>query len=303
METSARPLVLFHAQCVDGAVAAWVAWRRHNDRADYVAMRYGDPPPDCTDRLVYILDFSFSPNVLTRIADQAKRVINIDHHETAVGNYAAWTPRPDVELKFDVTRSGAGLTADHFGSAHWITEYAEDGDLYRFALPQSREVGAVLAAACLGYAPLDAFRALDTLLGQSRKTIEVQGRGALLSMDSYARQVAAEAAHVTFAGYPRIPIVNCSRPYRSAVTHLLAKDALFGVSWRMERDKALFSLRSDGLEPFNVAKLCEQFGGGGHRTAASFSIVFSAPEQWAEVLGEDANIFQRQAAAAVRDRS
>lgn len=274
MEVDPRPLVLYHDQCMDGLVAAWIAWRRFFERADYEAARYGQSPPDCKGRVVYVLDFSYPPAQLTQMADEAHRVVVLDHHETAIARFANWVPRTDVELHFDINKSGASLTSEYFNATAriWIVDYVEDRDLWKFQLPHSREVNALLAAACMGMELIDSFRELNEIRGMSMKQVVQQGVGARLQVEAYARQAALGARHVTFAGYPNIPCVNIARPMNSDVLHELAKDTLFAVGWYQDGDNAVFSMRSENR--FNVATLAERFGGGGHPGAAGFTIPF-----------------------------
>ena len=66
--TPRRTLVLYHANCNDGFGAAWAAYT-HPDlgpEAEYVPVQYGDTPPDVTEAMVYILDFSFPPSEARR---------------------------------------------------------------------------------------------------------------------------------------------------------------------------------------------------------------------------------------------
>lgn len=287
METNPRPLVLFHAQCMDGLAAAWVVWRRHFDKADYVPVRYNQEPPSCADRVVFIVDFCYPPDVTARIADEACRVIVIDHHETAIEKFqAAWKPRPDVHLIFDLEHSGAQLTAQYFNASSrlWIVDYVEDRDLWKWALPNSREINALLGAACLGKEPLEAFKTLEELRGISRKQAVAQGLGAQMQIECYARQVASEARITTFAGHPGIPVVNLPKPMASEVLHEVLKTAPFAVGWRQEGTSAVFSLRSQEPNGFNVAKLAERFGGGGHHHSAGFTLPFNAGALWGELI-------------------
>lgn len=42
-----RPLIIYHGPgCMDGFTAAWVAWLRLGDGADYEPAAYGEAPPD-----------------------------------------------------------------------------------------------------------------------------------------------------------------------------------------------------------------------------------------------------------------
>lgn len=285
-ETNPRPLIIFHDQCMDGLAAAWIAWRRYFDRADYLPMRYGQKPPSCTDRLVYILDFSFSPEDTTKIADEATKVIVIDHHATAIDRFENWKPRNDVVLHFDVTHSGAQLTARYFNAAArlWIIDYVEDRDLWAWKLPHSKELNALLSAACLGKEPVEAFKTFEELRGLSQKQAIAQGTGAQMQIECYARQVASEARKMTFAGHANIPVVNLPKPMASEVLNELAAGSLFAVGWRQEGDKAVFSLRSRDAAVFNVAKLAERFGGGGHPPAAGFELRFNAVDLWGHLI-------------------
>jgi uncharacterized protein len=280
-----HPIVLFHSQCMDGLVAAWVAWRRYFERAEYIPVRYGQKPPDCSDRLVYVLDFCYSPEDTAALADQASRVIIMDHHKTSIDRFEqGWKPRPDVETIFDLGRSGAGITSDYFNAQArvWIVDYAEDRDLWRWKLPHSREINALLAASCLGKPPTEAFHLLNELRGLSMKQVIAQGTGAQLQIECYARQVATEAQRITFAGHANIPLVNLPKPMASEVLHALLDDRTpFAAGWRQEGTQAVFSLRSaNGPDSFDVAKLAERFGGGGHRNAAGFSMTFHAVEEF-----------------------
>ena len=60
-------LILRHGNCSDGAGAAYAAWKKFGDSAEYVEVHYGNPPPDVTGREVYILDFSYKPVSYTHL--------------------------------------------------------------------------------------------------------------------------------------------------------------------------------------------------------------------------------------------
>ena len=59
-----KPLVIYHDSCADGFGAAFAAWLKLGDEAEYLPMQYGaktdvlqEHQPD--GREVYVLDFSF----------------------------------------------------------------------------------------------------------------------------------------------------------------------------------------------------------------------------------------------------
>jgi len=83
-----KPLVIYHANCADGFGAAFAAWLKLGDDAEYVPMQYSEIDMECIDasikeREVYILDFSLPRPVMDQIFTAAKRVVWLDHHKTA----------------------------------------------------------------------------------------------------------------------------------------------------------------------------------------------------------------------------
>lgn len=77
--------VLSHAACYDGLAAAYAAWRRFGDRAQYRYLTYHDPLPQIPDGSeVYILDCWRSPTELLNLMERDCCIIVLDHHETAL---------------------------------------------------------------------------------------------------------------------------------------------------------------------------------------------------------------------------
>lgn len=143
-----EPLCLYHASCVDGLGAAYAVHRAIPD-AEFIAVRYGEPPPErATDRDILIVDFSYPRDVLEALARANRSVLVLDHHATAQeqlrelavppGKWEDWlrygpifslqqvvddngndlpTP-PRLAAVFDMDRSGAGLTWDYLHGQH-----------------------------------------------------------------------------------------------------------------------------------------------------------------------------------------
>lgn len=182
----ARPLVVYHRSCMDGAAAALAAWLRFGDEAEYRPASYGDPAPtddEVRGRDVYVLDFSYPRAELVRIAAACDseplleaplgRLRVIDHHKTAQSDLAGLP-----FCTFDMDKSGAVLAWEHFtdggGILHTpeLFRYVQDRDLWRWELPHSKEVSAALAVS----GALQDFRALQPLLdwhhtGNGRMTL------------------------------------------------------------------------------------------------------------------------------------
>jgi hypothetical protein len=143
----ARPVTVFyHADCPDGFGAAYAAWLRFGAGARYRAMHHGQPwkMAEIAGHEVFILDFSFVPDVLEAIAGLAGPVVQIDHHASA---RQPWADRlgksPDgaeifrhpalpLTVIFDLGKSGVHLAWEHFHPDRpvpLVLRHVEDVDL------------------------------------------------------------------------------------------------------------------------------------------------------------------------------
>jgi oligoribonuclease NrnB/cAMP/cGMP phosphodiesterase (DHH superfamily) len=272
------PLCIYHGACRDGWCSAWVFHRRHPD-AEFFAGFYGDvpSPPDCTDRDVVLLDFSYPADVLLKMAHEARSVLILDHHKTAEAALSN-IHHPKVRVLFDMNRSGAGLTWDYYYPNEPripLVDYVEDRDLWRHALPESEVVNAYIATLPFTF---DAWEGSAVTMQQDQweahdmlATARQWGQGALRKTNQYVREVSKNAMPISFAGYSTV-IVNAPQVDISELLDNLAKtnpEVPFVMGWWQRGDGVYqYSLRSRGN--FDVAEIAKGFGGGGHKNAAGF---------------------------------
>ena len=113
------PLVLYHGRhCPDGFGAALAAWRYYGDSAEYLGLDHGDIKtvddlPPVAGRTVYILDFSFSADILQAIDERAAKLVMLDHHKSAAEKLTGFACRCGV-VHFDMDKSGARLAWEFF---------------------------------------------------------------------------------------------------------------------------------------------------------------------------------------------
>lgn len=264
-----RPLILYHAQCADGFAAAWGAWRHFGDNADYLPVQYGQELPDVTERNVFILDFSYKRPVLLRMLVSANNIVIIDHHKTAEEELFSFQAR-GLFIRFDSSKSGGRLTWEHFhrdGPAPWLVAYTEDRDLWRWSLPNSREINAALASYPRDFQTWEQLAGADAGCKSWGSLIE-QGTAILRYQQQQIEAVCAHARQADIAGHK---VLAANTPImQSEVAGKLAEGRAFGVAYFDRGDgKRVYSLRScnGGLDVSEIAKL---FGGGGHRNAAGF---------------------------------
>ena len=136
--------VLYHRDCSDGFGAAWAAWKKFGDSADYVGMVHDhtDPPKWLKGKKVYLLDFCYTKERLKKLFKIAKSVTAIDHH---VSLKEAIETVPDH--LYAVDHSGSVLAWMYFHPnkpVPMLLRYIEEVDLWRFSLPHIWEVRASL---------------------------------------------------------------------------------------------------------------------------------------------------------------
>lgn len=264
---------IYHGNCADGFAAAWVVRKALGGDIRFHAGRYGSAPPDVTGEIVYIVDFSYTRDVLTTMAATARQIIVLDHHKTAQADLADLKVS-NITTVFDMKRSGARLAWDHFfpdAQPPQALLHIEDRDLWRFALLDTREI----MAGIFSY-PYD-FNVWDTLMGLTDlEKVGNDGYAILRKQSKDIRELLqATGGRMEIAGY-RVPAANLPYSLASEAGQIMAEGAPFAAVFWDTPSSRQFSLRShsDGIDVSEVAKA---FGGGGHAHAAGFRVTYDHP--------------------------
>ena len=255
-----KPHILFHAQCADGFGGAFAAWKALGDGAEYVPVQYGDPAPDLpADAPLTLVDFSYDRETILALAERHPSIVVLDHHKTAQEALTGL----DFAV-FDMDKSGAVLAWEHFHPGRRVPsllEYVQDRDLWRFALPMSREVSAAIWSYPMDFEVWGSFHVAR--LAREGETI-------LRYMEQQAAMICSQAFLDEIGGYG-VPVVNATSLWSEVGEELLRlhPDAPFAASYYDTGSGVRkWSLRSVG--DFDVSAVAKQFGGGGHRNAAGF---------------------------------
>ena len=286
-----KPLVIYHADCTDGFGAAFAAWKKLGDEAEYLPMNYGniDVDLECVDREVYILDFSFPRILMDNIFHAAKRVVWLDHHKTA---FEMWCGEYKKGIRYsknhephwvllDDNKSGALLAWEYFHpgtEVPMLIQHIDDRDRWQFKLEGSKELHAYLATLRpwsfnVWQAVLDSHR-----LGGYEEAL-TQGAAILRAQDQTVQKIVKHARMCVIpydtAPTPRpvaIGLAVNSLVHQSEVGHELAnKSGTFGLAWYLAEDNTVrCSFRSNG--DYDVSAIAKAFGGGGHRNAAGCTV-------------------------------
>ncbi len=272
--------VIYHGGCIDGWTAAWLFHRAYPD-AEIHAGIYGEPPPDGLDGHVVIADFSYPRDVTLALAGQVDRLTILDHHQTAIENLGfpgvSGLLHGTISYTLDVKHSGAALSLMYLGDFDWLpgterlVNYVEDRDLWRFALPDSRQISAYINATPLTY---DDWDQLAIELEAAPETIVKCGATVMRRNGVLIDQMTNTVRVYTIAGL-QVPAVASPYGLGSDTAGILANDPRWphriGAYYIDHEDRREFGLRSTDDGP-DVAKIAQQYGGGGHPHASGFRV-------------------------------
>lgn len=285
--------IFYHDGCYDGFSAAWIASNQltFNDivagnlprTQRCVPCTYGDPLPsldDLQDQDVYVLDFSFPRSFMIKMSKRAASLLVLDHHKTAQAECQ------DLSFcTFDMARSGAGLTWDHFQPSSprpILIDYIEDRDLWRFSLKGSKEVHAWISSYPRGWSE---YSYLQETLSTDLDACIAEGQAILRYENQKILEMVKEAKIIVLLGH-EVPLVNCTPQFGSSAASTLLDvypESHFAVYfWISKKGRIHCGLRSrpDG---FDVSEIARTFGGGGHRTASGFLL---EAQEWNRVAYE-----------------
>jgi len=290
-----RPLIIFHSNCADGFSAAWCFWRKYGEDADYHAGIYGKPPPDVSGREVYIVDFSYRFEVIDAMSNTAHTIAILDHHKSAAEDLdrfpsfaigpEPWQRRslqgvfadchtaniPQVAACFDMNRSGATLAWDFLFPEEprpLLLGHVEDRDLWRFRLPNTREIQANV------FSYEYTFEQWDRLMAAGQaELLQMTVAGAAIERKHHkdiAELLAVCTRSMTIGGHI-VPVASLPYTMVSDAAGKLAVGQPFAATYWDTADHRIFGLRSadDGMD---VSVIASAYGGGGHQHSAGFKV-------------------------------
>jgi oligoribonuclease NrnB/cAMP/cGMP phosphodiesterase (DHH superfamily) len=262
--------VLYHANCTDGAGSALAAYIAMGDRAEYIPVQYGYKPPEITAAdAVYMVDFSYPQETLFEMARTGAQIMILDHHKTAKDDLES-IDHPNIEVQFDMSRSGAVMTWEYFHPDRPVPAllaHIQDRDLWQFKLPGSKEVHRGLGmypdwhdwaqflfnperliqdgAAIIKF--LD--RQIDVIISHEPREWEITGD--VVPVYNLPGFLISDALHAALDKYPECP---------------------YAVGYIDLHDRVVYSLRArnGGFDTTTISRL---HGGGGHAPASGFKVM------------------------------
>ncbi len=266
-----KPLVIFHAHCIDGFGAAYAAWLHFGDgNCELHPASHGKDYPACDGRKVYILDFSYRRPVMVELCKAAESVIVIDHHISAFKDMQGLDDElSNLTLDFNMERSGAVLAWQYFHPEKEIPNLlldVEDRDIWKFERTGSNDRTSALISYKFDMPQWHRWCSDSAAYQQ----LEIEGT----AINRFRRQMIERhkkrAIMGNIAGYT-VPMVNCPSEIISELVGELSVGHPFAAGFQDSEDKRSWSLRSDGENGEDVSQIAATFGGGGHKNAAGFA--------------------------------
>lgn len=244
---------------------------------------------------VYVLDFSYRPEILDPVYAAVGKLVVLDHHETAQ-DYLKGVPY----AFFDITKSGALLAWEYFfpdQEAPLAFKLVDDRDLWIW---QYEPLTSAFEA-WLHHDQVKQDWAKWRLLCNSAKAMDnALEKGKLLHQHnlSILKAFTSNPSNYSIveAVLPQNPrnhlkkvkyaIYNGNQVMISELAQALysSLDIDGTIDWRCRNDIVTFSIRSPNPEKFSPKDFCEFNGGGGHGKAASFSMPLAQAFAYIEKL-------------------
>lgn len=295
MKDKHKILVVYHGSCADGFTAAWVA--KNALKAQYLGVEvefhagyYGKEPPDVTSKEVYLLDFSYKREVMKQLIKKSHSLVIIDHHKSAIEDLKGLTEEVGTEVNgeytgkyyefLDASKSGAYLTYDYFwkpvnltnlegyeASIPELVKRVSDRDLWQFKIPHNKEFHMGL------FSYEYTFENWDYISTHIPELI-AEGKAILRKHLKDINELIVHTLHwETLAGHS-VPVLNVPYMHGSDAASMLLElfpEAPFTGYYYFKNNAKVYGLRSTDSR-IDVAKIAEQFGGGGHRNASGFTV-------------------------------
>src|SRR3990167_2538933 len=273
-----RTIILYHGGCPDGFGAAYAAWKKFGDTAEYIPLHRGNELPEGIDGArIYLIDFTYKRELMDELLSRSGSLIVLDHHD-GVREIVEATP----EHVFDLNRSGATISWEYFHPdtpVPYFFKLLEDQDLFRRAFADTTPLHSYLEVHPFEFEAWDAIVHMLENPEEREKFLE-KTRVYAEYFELLATMAANKGKLVSFEGH-EVYFTTCHpfKSLKSRVGNLLAeKKGPISLIVTAHPDGYGVSIRGDGS--VNVAEIAQKYGGNGHPNASGFLIPREGPFPW-----------------------
>ena len=293
-------VVLYHRGCNDGLGAAWAASKVLPKETPLVQYQYGEElPTQVYNKHLILVDLSLTPEQIGSIyPDHIKSIMIIDHHKTAIdklghlpaiysyADYLVTREKGGVFLLADVSRSGAVLAHAFFNNLltteNWrqsiplALQQLEDYDLWKFELDDTEAVNAWMINCASRVEDIDT--ALDDN-GRFRPETIALGQTLVNYDEKIVNSVIRNYIQEGVWNGRRYALINAPHHLRNRIGDSLKHRYDFVACYTQRKNQVVFSLRSNKGNGVDLTEIAEAFGGGGHGSAAAFTVEHNTPRR------------------------
>jgi oligoribonuclease NrnB/cAMP/cGMP phosphodiesterase (DHH superfamily) len=270
-------MIVYHHNDMDGRCAGAIVEMAFRDFAARIRFREVDyNSVIAVDEIernekVYIVDFSFKPDVMKQVLERTGNVFWIDHHSTAQAyDYGRVLPG-HRDFAEPSKRSGAGLAWEflfHTQPMPRVVQLVSDYDTWTMALKDSMPFMEGLKMKAHG--PQDEIWAKLIADEKLLQAIIDQGKTAIEYRDNYCAEMRKAFGYECYlAGY-KCYALNCYRFGGTMFGPLLDKYDMC-IAYVENGQKTTVSVYST-KKRIHAGEICRDFGGGGHKGAAGFVV-------------------------------
>jgi oligoribonuclease NrnB/cAMP/cGMP phosphodiesterase (DHH superfamily) len=296
-------VIIFHYPCTDGAfsaLAASIYFMQHKIRhVKYVPYRQNCPIQPLNmhylhaECIVYFLDVSGTISIISEICKRVKRVVIIDHHQSANDWISNWRKNrsfpKNLQTKFDLGRSGAMLAWEYFDingldvtksirdikRVYRLFQYVQDQDLWLHVLPYSQEFTAGFRSLCIELDPNRNKCVWRDLLRLSVGECINNGIPLVKARRDTVFEECKNATLLYIRGYHCLGVVTNIRHISSYLGSELAKRSVSGIGLvftKQKQNDTHWSVAARSIKSVDTLQMASLFGGGGHKNSSGFSI-------------------------------
>lgn len=286
---------LYHANCMDGLIAAALVHYFFKGQVECLAVRYNETPPATLmqGKDVYLVDFTYPVDDLMPHIPSMKSLTIIDHHHDAMVPWvdsAVLGEFDNLSVYFDNGKSGAMLVWKYFSTsesadiintdAPLLVQYAQEYDLWTKRLPMTDEVQSALRYRYPPHQADLAGLAQFLMLANDNVVQDLQRTGTIIQHQekNMAESLIRRGLRFgPFLDYDNIPI--CAMPAElvnqaGEILYTRYPDApfvvLFEDNYKYQSRKFSFRSRRDGGA--NVSQIASRIGGKGHYNSSGATV-------------------------------
>lgn len=272
-------VLIYHGGCPDGVASALVAMDVLGRDLKMVAGHYARPLSeeniDLEGKTIVLSDFSYPLEEMEKIVSKAYRVIFLDHHKTPLESLATLLSKPNVFAFSSTHHSGASLSWQFFypeKEMPLFIKYIEDGDLYKFSLPDSRNLVTGFHAILNKELADNLYLLRDGIVKTELQNISKIGEKLNDQAKRQAKGIIKQGRMTATAYGHTFPVINATPDHTNLVGELIytTEDVPFVMIYTILANRVKISLRANS-RAVDVAELAQRIfpKGGGHKTAAA----------------------------------